>query len=199
MNRQSQSAGDNSTQVLASGDVIIGVSEERAREIAERAAREVVDKFADEGVRLIQDRITKLDDRVIGSLIRAGRLEVFADPGFQRSFKRAQEGAAVSDVEADYDLLAGLLMDRAERGDNRSVRAGIERSIEIVDQIDDEALRGLTVFQAVQQYRSVSPSLEQGLDVLDALLADLIDGPLPSGADWLDHLDILDAVRINQI
>ena len=199
MRRQSQSAGDNSTQVLASGDVIVGVTEDRAREIAESAARDILDKYADEGVRTIQDRITKLDDRIIASLIREGRLEVFADPGFQRSYKRAQEGAAVSDRENDYDLLAGLLVDRAARGETRTIRAGIERSIEIVDQIDDEALRGLTVFQAVQQYRPLGQRLNDGLDTMEALFADLVDGPLPLGTEWLDHLDILDAIRINQV
>lgn len=199
MRRQSQSAGDNSTQVLASGDVIVGVTEDRAREIAESAARDVLDKYADEGVRTIQERITKLDDRVIAALIREGRLEVFADPGFQRSYKRAQEGAAVSDSDSDYDLLAGLLIDRAARGETRTIRAGIERSIEIVDQVDDEALRGLTVFQAIQQYGPLDAGLDGGLDTMNALFADLIDGPLPLGSEWLDHLDILDAVRINQV
>lgn len=199
MSRQSQSGGDYATQVQAAGDVIVGVSEARAREIAETTARTVVEEYAEEGSRLIQERITKLDDRVIASLIRAGRLEVFADPGFQRSYKKAQEGAAVSDEDSDYDLLAALLSDRAQRGPERSVRAGIERSIEIVDQIDSHALRGLTLLQAIQQYQPLSPNVDEGLDAMESLFADLLDGPLPEGVEWLDHLDVLDAVRINQV
>ncbi|MBT1631543.1 LPO_1073/Vpar_1526 family protein [Curtobacterium flaccumfaciens] len=202
MNRQSQSSGDNSTQVQAAGDVIVGISEDRAREIARDTARQVIDVYADEGVRLIQERITKLDDRIIATLIREGRLEVFTDPGFQRSYRKAQEGAAVSDKDSDYDLLAALLSDRAARGEARPTRAGIERSIEIVDQVDSIALRGLTVFQAVQavqQFRPLGPQLGDGLDTMELLFADLIDGPLPTGAEWLDHLDILDAIRIDQV
>lgn len=199
MSRQSQSAGDNSTQVLASRDVVIGLTEPRAREIAEQAAKSVVAEYADESVRVIQERITKLDDRVIASLVREGRLEVFADPGFQRSYTKAQSGAAVSDKDSDYDLLAGLLVDRVKRGASRNSKAGIERSIEIVDQIDDEALRGLTVIQAIQQYRPLGPRLDDGLDTMEDLFVDLLDGPLPEGAEWLDHLDILDALRINQV
>lgn len=42
MSRQSQSAGDNSTQVLASRDVVIGLTEPRAREIAEQAAKSLL-------------------------------------------------------------------------------------------------------------------------------------------------------------
>ncbi|TFB58965.1 LPO_1073/Vpar_1526 family protein [Cryobacterium sp. Sr3] len=199
MNRQSQSAGANSTQVQASGDVVIGISESRAREIAEVTARSVVAEYTDESIYQIQERIIKLDDRVIASLIRSGRLSVFADPGFQRAYKKAQNGAAVSDREDDYELLAALLTDRAERGPDRLVRAGIERSIEIVDQIDQDALRGLTVFQAIQQYSPLAPGLEHGLEAMGQLFNDLLDGPLPLGSDWLDHLDILDAIRINQV
>src|SRR5699024_11279824 len=113
--------------------------ESRAREIAQQAAKSVISEYANESVRVIQERITKLDDRVIASLVREGRLEVFADPGFQRSYTKAHSGAAVSEKDSDYDLLAGLLIDRAKRGGIRNIRAGIERSIEIVDQIDDEA------------------------------------------------------------
>lgn len=197
--RQAQRAGENSVQVQSSGDVHIGVSEERAREIVEATARSIIDEYANEGLILIQERITKLDDRVIASLIRAGRLEVFADPGFQRAYKKAQTGAAVSEEDRDYDLLAGLLADRAERGEDRRVRAGIERSIEVIDQLDDESLRGLTLFQAVQQYRPLSPLLEEGLDAMEVLLGQLVDGPLPAGQDWLDHLDVLDALRVDRV
>ena len=199
MNRQGQSAGDNATQIQAVGNVTVGVSESRAYEIAEATARSVIADLAEESFHLIQERITKLDDRVIASLIRAGRLEVFADPGFQRSYKKAQSGAAVSDNDEDYDLLAALLTDRAARGAERRIRAGIERSIEIVDQIDSDALRGLTVLQAIQQYSALAPGIDDGLDTLAALFGDLLDGPLPLGVEWMDHLDILDAVRIDQV
>jgi hypothetical protein len=198
LSRQSQTSGDGSTQVQANGDVFIGISERRVREIVESSARAVVAEYTHESVQLIQERITKLDDRVIASLIRAGRLEVFSDPGFLRSYAKAQNGAAVSDSDEDYDLLTALLTDRAERGPDRRVRAGIERSIEIVDQIDQESLRGLTVLQAAQQYTAAGPSLDSGLDTLNNLFESLIDGPLPMGADWMDHLDVLDAIRIDQ-
>lgn len=195
---QAQRAGSDSLQILAGGDVHFGLSEERAHEIARATAREIISEFTEEAKALVQDRILKLDDRVIASLIREGRMHVFTDPGFLRTYKRAQEGAAVTEREADYDLLAALLTDRAERGDDRPVRAGIERAIEIIDQIDDEALRGLTVMQAVMQYRPAGGDIELGLDVMNRLLGQLLDGPLPTGSDWLDHLDVLNAARLNQ-
>lgn len=194
---QAQRAGSGSVQIQAAGDVHLGLSAEQARDIVHETAKDVISKFSDEALTVIQERILQLDDRVIAALVRENRLHVFADPGFQRTYKRAQEGAAVSEREGDYDLLASLLTDRAERGGNRPVRAGIERAIEIIDQIDDEALRGLTVLQAILQYNPAGGDIERGLDVLERLLGQLIDGPLPAGRDWLDHLDILTAGRLN--
>ncbi|MGV8883347.1 MAG: LPO_1073/Vpar_1526 family protein [Rhodoglobus sp.] len=196
---QAQRAGAESVQIQAAGDIHIGISEERARQISLQMAEQVVAEYAGEANQLIQERIVKLDDRIIASLIRENRLEIFADPGFQRTYRKAQEGAAASERDADYELLAALLLDRAERGPQRPIRAGIERSIEIIDRIDDEALRGLTVLQAVQQYRPAGGIVDKGLQVMDRLLGQLLDGPLPAGDDWLDHLDILDAVRIDQV
>jgi hypothetical protein len=194
---QLQRAGSNSLQIQAAGDVNLGVSEDRAREIALDTARQVLSTFTHEANSVIQDRILKLDDRVIAALVRENRLQVFADPGFQRTYRKAQEGAAASERDADYDLLAALLVDRAARGRQRTIRAGIERSIEIVDRIDEEALRGLTIFQAVMQYSPTAGDIDLGLQTIARLLSQLLDGPLPRGSDWLDHLDILDAVRVN--
>jgi len=197
--RQSQKAGPESLQLQAARDVVIGISEKRAREIAKETSRDVIASYTDEAFAVIQDRIFKLDDRVIASLVRAGRIEAFADPGFQRTYKKAQNGAASTERNSDYDMLAALLADRADRGTERTIRAGIERSIEIVDQVDDEALRALTVFQALQQYSPNSGLADEGLDAMERLFEQLLDGPLPTGQEWMEHLDILDALRINTI
>lgn len=194
---QAQRAGNDSTLIQATGDINIGVSEKRAHEIARETSKQVISEFTADAMAMVQDRILKLDDRIIAALIRENRLQVFADPGFQRTYRKAQEGAAVSDRDSDYDLLSALMVDRAERGTKHTIRAGIDRAIEVIDRIDDEALRGLTVFQAVLQYKPAGGDIDKGLDVMNRLLGQLIDGPLPAGSDWLDHLDILDVVRPN--
>lgn len=194
---QAQRAGNDSTLIQASGDINIGVTESRAHEIALETSTQVISKFTADSMAIIQDRILKLDDRVIAALIREKRLQVFADPGFQRTYRKAQEGAAVSERDSDYDLLAALMVDRADRGSQRPIRAGIDRAIEVIDRIDDEALRGLTVFQAISQYSPRAGDIDVGLNVMNNLLSQLLDGPLPMGRDWLDHLDILDGVRVN--
>lgn len=196
---QTQRAGDGSTLLQANRDINIGVSEKRAHEIALETSKHVISEFTADSMAIVQDRILKLDDRVIATLIRENRLQVFADPGFQRTYRKAQEGAAVSERDSDYDLLAALMVDRAERGNERPIRAGIDRAIEVIDRIDDEALRGLTVFQAVSQYCPRLGDIDAGLNAMNNLLSQLLDGPLPMGRDWIDHLDIHDGVRVNAV
>ena len=40
--------------------------------------------------------------------------------------------------------------------------------------------------------------IQEGLDVLNSLFGKLIYATLPSGNDWLDHLDILNTIRIGE-
>lgn len=186
-------------QVAGDYIVNVGVTEERAREIARETSREVVQQHTAEAMDLVVERIEKLDTRVVAVLGSQDRLSAFADPGFIRTFKKAQEGAAASERESDYAMLAALLAQRAEKPRDRPVRAGIERAIEIMDQVDDDALRGLTIVHALGQWIPRSTNISQGITTMENIFADLVDGPLPEGRDWIDHLDILDAVRVNSL
>lgn len=56
----------------------------------------------------------------------------------------------------------------------------------------------LTVMHAVNSFSPVSGDIHQGLDVLNDLFGKLFyENELPTDHDWLDHLDILDAVRLS--
>lgn len=46
---------------------------------------------------------------------------------------------------ADYSLLSELLIHRLQSGQERNVRVEVSRAIEIVSEVSDEALQGLTV------------------------------------------------------
>lgn len=128
-----------------------------------------------------------------------GTLSAFSDPAFQFLLTSAQRTAAATERDVDYDMLAELLVCRIERGTDRKNRTGISRAVEIIDKIDDDALCALTVVHAVNKVLPLSGMCKSGLKVLANLYEKLIYMDLPSGIDWIDHLDILDAVRINSI
>lgn len=195
--KQEQQAGDNSNQWQVTGDVTViqGISEERAREIARVTASEAVERYATEAQAVAAERIDAFDGAMIERLARINALGYMADPAFLVTVRKAQIGAASTERQDDYDILAALLEDRANRIDERPVRASVNRAVEVVDQLDTDALRGLTVLQAVVSYSPSRGSLDNSLDLLENLLRQLVDGPLPYGREWMDHLDVLHAAR----
>lgn len=197
--KQSQSAGDNSQQLQASNMVVnIGIDEKRAREIYQEMNLQLRKDYSEEAFKIATSRVTEFENRLMPKMEKVnGALEAFADPSFQLLLVEAQKTAASTERPADYDLLAELLIHRFNKGENRVIRAGVSRAVEIVDEISDEALLGLTVYHSLSRFLPVTGDISQGLDVLNDLFGKIIYSTLPVGNDWLDHLDILDAIRIN--
>lgn len=199
MAKQTQKAGDNSQQLQAEQIVVnIGIDEKRAREIYNEMNLQLRKDYSQEALSIANSRVAEFENRLLPKMEAVdGALEAFADPSFQLLLVEAQKTAASTERPADYDLLAELLIHRFQKGDNRVTRAGISRAVEIVDEISDNALLGLTVFHSISNFFPNSGDINIGLDVLNGLFGKLFYDKLPTGNDWLDHLDILDAVRIN--
>jgi hypothetical protein len=199
LNKQNQNAGDNSQQLQAENMVIhIGIDEKRAREIYQEMNLQLRSDYSQEALTIANSRVTEFENKLLPKMEAVdGALEAFADPSFQLLLVEAQKTAASTERPADYDLLAELLIHRFKKGQNRMIRAGISRAVEIVDEISDDALLGLTVFHSVSNFFPASGDIHQGLNVLNELYGKIFYNTLPSGSEWLDHLDILDAIRVN--
>lgn len=197
--KQIQKAGDNAQQLQASSMIVnIGIDEKRAREIYQEMNLQLRKDYSQEALNIANFRVTEFENRLMPKMEAVeGALEAFADPSFQLLLVEAQKTAASTERPADYDLLSELLIYRFQKGENRITRAGISRAVEIVDEISDDALLGLTVFHSVSNFFPISGDIYQGLNVLNDLFGKVIYGMLPTRTEWLDHLDILDAVRIN--
>jgi uncharacterized protein YfkK (UPF0435 family) len=198
-NRQNQKAGDNSQQLQAENMIVnLGIDEKRAREIYQEMNLQVRKDYTKEALEIANSRVAEFENKLLPKMDAVdGALEAFADPSFQLLLVEAQKTAASTERPADYELLSELLIHRFQKGENRIIRAGISRAVEIVDKISDDALLGLTVFHSVSYFFPASGDICQGLDVLNNLFGKLFYGKLPTGTEWLDHLDILDAVRIS--
>ena len=193
-----QKAGNNSTQVQASViNVYNGITEERAREIYKEEFDKIIELTQDAGQTAIQ-RVCELENRVIPKLSQIDKgLDFFSNPDFQFLLIEAQKAAARSERSVDYDLLSELLIHRVKNDTDREKRLGIKKAVEIVDAISDEALLGLTVLHAVSYFSPISGDIDFGLDVLDNLFNSIMYNKLPEGDHWLDHLDLLGAIRVN--
>jgi hypothetical protein len=200
-NKKIQTAGENSQPMQAENMVVhVGIDEKRAREIYKEMNLQVRKDYSQEALEVANSRVTEFENSLVPKMEEVdGALEAFADPSFQLLLVEAQKTAAATERPADYDLLSELLIHRIQKGENRVARAGINRAVEIVDNISDDALLGLTVSHAISTFFPASGDINQGLDVLDDLFGKLFYGVLPTGKDWLDHLDILDASRLNSV
>ncbi|MPM80870.1 hypothetical protein SDC9_127921 [bioreactor metagenome] len=71
--------------------------------------------------------------------------------------------------------------------------------MKIVDEITDEALLGITVSYSVSRWIPTNGYLDDALNKLNSLFGKIIYAPLPKGREWIEHLDVLDAIRIESL
>lgn len=196
---QTQKAGSNSQQIQAEKIILnVGIDEKRAREIFQEMTVQLRKEYSQEALTIANTRVAEFENRLLSKIEAVdGAVQAFADPSFQLLIVEAQKAAASTERLADYDLLAELLIHRFQKGENRIVRAGISRAVEIVDMISDDALLGLTVLHSVSNFFPVTGDIHKGLNVLEELFSKIIYSKLPTGREWLDHLDMLNAIRVN--
>lgn len=199
ISKQTQEGGDGSTNIQAQQMVLhVGIDEKRAREVFQEMNLQLRKDYTREALEIANSRVAEFENSLLPKMQSVeGALEAFSDPSFQLLLVDAQKTAACTERPADYDLLSELLIHRFKKGDNRVTRAGISLAVEIIDKISDEALLGLTVAHSVANFFPASGELKSGLDTLNRLFGKIIYGELPKGQEWLDHLDILNTVRLN--
>ncbi|PCH94026.1 MAG: hypothetical protein COB83_12675 [Gammaproteobacteria bacterium] len=199
ISRQSQKGGDGSTNIQAEQMVVhVGIDEKRAREVFQEMNLQLRKEYTQEALDIANTRVAEFENSLLPKMENVeGALEAFSDPSFQILLLNAQKTAASTERPADYDLLSELLIHRFKKGDDRIARAGISLAVEIIDKVSDEALLGLTVAHSVSSFFPVSGDIHQGLNTLNDLFGKIFYGELPSGQEWLDHLDILNTVRLS--
>jgi hypothetical protein len=197
-NKQIQEAGDNSHQLQANNMVVnVGIDEKRAREIYQEMNLQLRNDYSKEALIVAKSRVLEFENKLLPKMEAIeGALEAFADPSFQLLLVEAQKTAAASERPADYDILSELLVHRFQKGSNRTVRAGISRAVEIVDEVSDDALIGLTLFYCQTSYLPSKGGIHEGLDILNILFGKQLYRELPIYEEWCEHLEILNAIRI---
>lgn len=200
-NKQVQKAGDGSQQFqMVNPTVNIGITEERARAIFTEMNAIARQNYTQDAYELAIKRVSMFEELLMNKVQQVdGMLEAFRDPSFQFLLVEAQKRAAASDREVDLEMLTELLVHRVEKKDDRKIKASISRAVEIVDQIDDDALCGLTLVYAINSWVAASGNISQGLSTMNALFSSLCYRELPTGFEWVYHLDILDAVRSSSV
>ncbi|MCI6998481.1 MAG: hypothetical protein MR936_17335 [Eubacterium sp.] len=199
--KQIQKAGDGSQQVqMINPTIVMGIDEKRVREVCSEISVETIKQCTQEASAIAIARIEKFTTDLIPRVEKIeSDFKSFSDPSFQFELRNAQKVAACTDRDGDYELLSELLVHRIEKGEERKTKASISKAIEIVDQIDDEALCALTIIYAINSWTAATGSITQGLMVMDDLFSSICYQTLPKGLDWAYHLDILNAARVSSV
>ena len=202
--KQTQTAGDNASQNqfenLNNCNITINDKEfvrAIATEVCSKEILNVYRMFTQDAI----ERSNKRDKLFAETFIpRIENIESainsLKDPAFQFMIQDARETAVKTDRKEDWELLSDLLIYHIEKGQSKFIDAGIRRAIRIVNEIDLDALSALTVACALKYYSPKSSKFKEGLSVLNNLFDVLLYSKLPTGNEWLDHLDLLGAVRV---
>lgn len=203
INDQNQKGGDGSTNIQAQQIIFnTGIDEKRAREIYQEMNSKLREFYSQEAMAIAKSRLEDFENKLVRKMDQVnGAMRAFADPGFQLLLVQAQKAAAATERPVDHDLLSELLLHRFNSGENRNTRTGISLAVDIVDKISDEGLLGLTAVHAVNNLLPSTGNINEWLDILDNFFGRIMcgDSQLPIGTDWIEHLDILNAIRIDQL
>lgn len=197
-NKNAQRAGAESVLIQA-GTINLGITEERAWEIANTAAKSLIENHSRESWATLEARLSQFSRIVVAELQAVDGLKELAEPAFQRTMLRAQQSAAMTDLEEDHEMLAELVALRATDNAPRIQRSAMDKAIEVVGELDASALRAMTVTHA---FGVMLPNLESGfsrtyLDEVETAFSKVIEGGLPDGIGWVEHLEILGLARAN--
>jgi len=126
INKQTQQAGEGSQQIQATNVTIInnsGPTEEQVKKIVNDLIPVAIKEYTEEARETANERIAKLENCILPRISQVdGMIESFSDPAFQRLVVKAEQEAAASEREADYDLLTELLVYHVQKGDNVYMR-----------------------------------------------------------------------------
>lgn len=202
INKQSQEAGSYSTQMQATTIVnnynTVGVTEQQVKDICERQFQIAMQNWTAVANEIASRRIEDFESKLIPKFRAQDKtFSAFADPSFQILIRKAQISAACSESESNHDLLADLILQRIEHPHDRRGNLGIDKAIEIANQVEFTPLVALSLVIAITRFSPISSTINGALSVLEELYGKILgEIILPTGEEWLEHLDLLSTIRM---
>jgi hypothetical protein len=200
--KQAQSAGEGEVnQFQAQGDIVIyqsqGVDLSAVSQIIDARADALRREFTEHAAALVDQRLADFGTKVMDEVKQQpAMLPSFADPDFQFDILAAQESAARSGSDDDYDLLVDLLAQRATSEPTPRVKLGTRRALRVVGELPHEAVNALSVMLYGLRLHAEARTLEQALGHTNAHLGNFVDH-LPDSTTWLVDLAVTDCITLS--
>lgn len=194
--KNTQIAGKNSVQCHID-TYNNGLTEENVRGIILREKEILLKEAQIVACDIANKRLNAYTEILIPKLVENEVIEFLANPAVQMLYKNTEKTAICTDRKTDYEMLSELLIHRTKNDKNYVVKAAINKCVEIIDQISEEALLGITLVFAVSSIKPETGFINEGLKTLDEMFGNLIsESNLPSGKNWVDNLELVQAIRI---
>lgn len=197
LNKQSQKATGDYTVQNQTFIYNNGITEERVREICDEKIKQIIAQYTEVAHTIVNERLNDFRDIIIPMIkgIKNG-LSAFTDPSFQFLLGETYKVAACTENKTDYELLSELLAHRIEKGDDKGIKLSVHKAVQIVEDLPDDALQGLTLFYVVKHISAQHYSVITTLNILEETFKQIMYSELPLGNEWIEYLNMCGAVRI---
>lgn len=203
INKQIQTAGENSQQWMANTVNVYNncFTEERIAEICQQQFELMAKDLIEEARTEAAERDKRFLKKMLPKLASYDdQYKAFADPSFINAILNALKAAACSRREVDYDLLAELMLQRVKSKDRIEYQLGINKAIDVVNQVPMDALMGLTVLFVLTKIEPLDEDFKGTLKTYNTIFRKIIGRKkLPEGTLWQEQLNILSAIRIGEL
>lgn len=202
--QQNQQIGDNSSQTNIGTQVVINNNIVPAEEwtnytttLTTQLTALTLQSCTQVATNIVEQRINNFYGKMLPRIEKIeGVMNHLQDPKFQFMIRDANITAAKSSRTSDLDMLSELLVCHLEKGEDRKIDAGIHKAIQIVDEIDEESLCGLTLIVSILHISPITDNIKEGILVLNDLYSKLMTTDLPKGYDWIDHLSVIGTITL---
>lgn len=123
-------------------------------------------------------------------------LEDLKNPASQRFLLEAQQEAMVTDSPDAMKLLSDLIVEHINNYSHKDKQVTIRHAVKVISEIDPEALRAMTLFHILRSIVPTRGNVSEGLKTINDLIHPLLSSPLPTGSHWIEHLALLNTIRI---
>lgn len=192
----SQNAKDNAIQLQAN-TINLGLTEKEVREMMLDEGKRILSESKLIASDVAFERINNYIDTLIPRLVKSEVIQAFSDPAIQVLLNKTERTAICTSRKSDYEMLSELLINRVRKDNDYVIKAATNKAVEIIEDISEEALLGITLLFAIQNLVPEAGISNVGLKVLDSLYGKLINTDnLPAGQYWVENLELVQAIRI---
>lgn len=196
-NKLIQKAGENSNLIQVK-NLNIGLTQEEVKKYIAKENEIIIAKCNIMARDVAMERLNNYTKTLLPKLVKNEILSAFSEPDFQFAYKSSQKTAMCTERKADYEMLSELLIHKFNNKDNYTVSATVEKAIDEVNHISKDSLMILTVLFSLRAYSPNSEIASKGIDALEELYKKLLNNfELPETTEWIDNLEVINAIRVN--